>query len=98
MAGHKLSTHSAAEAEALEAAKWYRERSEVAALRFARELESRIREIVDSPNRWPLFEAGARRAILHRFPYSVIYRVRGDVVEIVAIMHQRRRPGYWVGR
>jgi len=45
-----------------------------------------------------MFEAGARRALLNDFPYSVIYRIKGDVVEIVAIMHQRRKPGYWADR
>ena len=98
MAGYRLSTHIAAEVEALEAAEWYRARSEVAAFRFGRTLDSKIEEIVEHPDRWPLFEAGTRRAVLSRFPYSVIYRVRGDVVEIVAIMHQRRQPGYWADK
>ena len=98
MAAFKLSTHIAAEAETLEAAEWYRERSEVAAFRFGRALDSKIEEIVEHPDRWPLFEAGTRRAVLSSFPYSVVYRVRGEVVEIVAIMHQRRQPGYWADR
>jgi hypothetical protein len=39
---------------------------------------------------------GARRYILHRFPYGIIYRLLGDdVLEILAIAHHKRRPGYW---
>jgi toxin ParE1/3/4 len=98
VAGYKLSTHIAAQGEALDAAKWYVERSELAAVRFVRELNSKISGILSEPERWPMFEAGARRALLNDFPYSVIYRIKGDVVEIVAIMHQRRKPGYWADR
>jgi hypothetical protein len=28
----------------------------------------------------------------------VYYRVSGDVVEIIAVAHQSRRPGYWQSR
>jgi len=32
-----------------------------------------------------------------RFPYSVIYReISPTVCKIVAIVHKRRRPGYWM--
>jgi hypothetical protein len=33
-----------------------------------------------------------------RFPYGVIYRLSGDTVEIVAVMHLSRKPGYWKHR
>lgn len=32
---------------------------------------------------------------LHRFPYVVYYECLPDRVRIVAIAHERRRPGYW---
>lgn len=35
---------------------------------------------------------------LHKFPYSLIYRLQGDVARIIAVAHHSRRPGYWVGR
>jgi hypothetical protein len=28
----------------------------------------------------------------------LVYRMRGDEVEIVAVAHGRRRPGYWRSR
>ena len=37
----------------------------------------------------------ARRLPIRRFPYFVVYRDRGELIEIVAIAHQSRRPGYW---
>jgi plasmid stabilization system protein ParE len=39
-----------------------------------------------------------RRVRLRRFPYAVIYAPREDAVFVVAVAHDRRRPGYWSGR
>jgi plasmid stabilization system protein ParE len=36
-----------------------------------------------------------RSVPLRRFPFTLFYRVRGTVVQIVAVAHKRKRPGYW---
>ena len=33
-----------------------------------------------------------------RFPYRIVYYLRESDVRIVAVAHQRRRPGFWKGR
>ena len=38
---------------------------------------------------------GVRRVLVRRFPYAVVYRVRGEEVRILAFAHAKRRPGYW---
>jgi plasmid stabilization system protein ParE len=39
---------------------------------------------------------GIHRSIpLRRFPFMLFYRIRGTVVQIVAVAHKRKRPGYW---
>jgi toxin ParE1/3/4 len=40
----------------------------------------------------------ARKLRLGKFPYSLVYRVHGEVITVIAVAHQSRRPGYWVGR
>jgi hypothetical protein len=35
---------------------------------------------------------------LRRFPYAVLYSVRGETVRILAVMNLKRRPTYWIGR
>jgi toxin ParE1/3/4 len=40
----------------------------------------------------------ARRVPVRRFPYYVVYRERDARLEVVAIAHQSRRPGYWRSR
>lgn len=39
-----------------------------------------------------------RRAVLRRFPYSIIYEIKTDEVVVLAVAHGRRRFGYWKGR
>jgi len=39
-----------------------------------------------------------RRAVLVRFPFSVIYSAESNKLWVIAVAHQRRRPGYWHGR
>jgi plasmid stabilization system protein ParE len=39
-----------------------------------------------------------RRALMARFPYQVVYRIRPAEIVIVAVAHLKRRPGYWQNR
>ena len=41
---------------------------------------------------------GTRILPVRRFPVSLVYRVQGDMVRVIAVAAQRRRPGYWHGR
>jgi plasmid stabilization system protein ParE len=39
-----------------------------------------------------------RRALVARFPYQVVYRLRPAEIVVVAVAHLKRRPGYWKSR
>jgi hypothetical protein len=41
---------------------------------------------------------GMRRVMLHRFPYFVVFRELPHKIQIIAVAHAKRRPGYWRGR
>jgi plasmid stabilization system protein ParE len=77
---------------------WYAERNPSAADAFLAALDQAIREIAESPERSPLHLHGTRKSLLRRFPYSVIYRVTATAIQIIAVAHGRRRPGYWKAR
>jgi plasmid stabilization system protein ParE len=81
--------------EADEARRWYRDRSEAAETAFLRELDHALELIGHAPHRWPSYMAGAQRYVFRTYPYSIVYFVEGDIVNVVAIAHERRRPGYW---
>lgn len=73
----------------------YRLRSPEIAESFMTELDRGIELILERPGHWAPYVAGTRRFLLRRFPYAVIFRNVGEAVQIVAIAHARRRPGYW---
>ncbi len=59
-------------------------------------MEECIDAIADAPERHPEIEPGIRRRLVsHRFPYAVLYRIVPDEVQVFAVMHLHRRPGYW---
>jgi toxin ParE1/3/4 len=90
--------HPEARVEALEAEAWYAERDPSVAVTFTVELERTVDAIADAPLAWPPHGDGTRRRLLKKFPYSVVYRILADRLQVIAVAHQRRRPGYWRGR
>jgi toxin ParE1/3/4 len=84
--------------EAEAAIAWYEQRSGKAAEMLLEELDQAIERIGEHPEQFPLHEFGTRRIMLRRFPYLVIFLEAGGVMEIIAVAHGRRRPGYWRDR
>jgi hypothetical protein len=57
-----------------------------------------LARIADNPLMYAAESKAIRVCPLHRFPYSVFYEDQTDQIWIVAVGHQRRRPGYWARR
>src|SRR5258705_3665609 len=95
---NNIEFHPEAQTELEKASNWYRERTDLPARAFTKEVVKELKRIAESPESWPQTRANERRFLFRRFPYSIIYRVREDEVFITAIAHQRRRPGYWERR
>ena len=41
---------------------------------------------------------GAKRLLLHRFPFDVVIVEENGELVVVAVAHHSRRPGYWIVR
>ncbi len=68
---------------------------------YVTEVERAIDEVAASPETWPrcVEDARARRFVLSRFPFAIVYLVSSDGgIIIVAVVHTKRRPGYWMER
>ena len=63
--------------------------------RFHDEIERLIRDVRRQPDRFFRFSPPAQRTLARKFPYSVVYLAQPYRVWIVAVMHAKRRPGYW---
>lgn len=95
MAHREIELHPEAVAEARDAREWYAERSSLAADAFMAELDVAIDRIWDSPERWAIYLHGTRRYLMKRFPYLIVYRALDDKLQVIAVAHGKRKPGYW---
>jgi plasmid stabilization system protein ParE len=93
-----VSFHPRARDEVEEAQAWYEERSLLAAAGFLHEMSVAIRRIAKAPNRYPVSLHNTHRILLERFPFGIHYRVNENDIVVVAVAHQKRRPGYWAER
>jgi plasmid stabilization system protein ParE len=98
MTRRRLEFHPAAVEDALAARDWYADRSSAARGAFLGELGRAFDVIETEPEMFPPYVHGTRRYVLRRFPYSVVYRLHADVLQVVAVAHAKRRPGYWKDR
>jgi toxin ParE1/3/4 len=70
---------------------------------FVRELSTALETRAASASErqsvaWRRIDPGRRIYVLTRFPYLVIARIKQTALRIVAVAHQRRKPGYWLER
>ena len=90
-----LDVHPEALAEAQAAYLWYSDRSRDAGDSFMAELDRALDQVVEHPGTWPRHHHSTQRYLLRRFPFSLIYRLKAQEVQVIAIAHAKRRPGYW---
>lgn len=93
-----IEIHPDATVEASEARIWYAMRSNDAGVSFADEVDRAVERIARSPGAFPVYLHGTRSLRPEKFPYLVIYRQLDFAIQVVAIAHGRRRPGYWRDR
>lgn len=91
--------HQEAFEEGVEAARWYEAQSEGLELRFFRHWKEAEQRMAAFPDRNRVFHDGMRRCRFEVFPHFLVYRLRpGGTIEVLAVMHPSRRPGYWIDR
>ena len=91
--------HTEAEAELRAAVAYYEEQRRGLDREFQAEVEAAIASIRQAPAAFPQHdEQGTRKQLLRRFPYTIFYLELEESIWVAAVAHQRRRPGYWIGR
>lgn len=99
----KLRIHRLAEDELADAAVWYEGRRSglgISLLDLVDEAIGRIPSGVlpGSPVPGVASVSDARRILLRRFPYSIVFYERENEIVIIAFAHSSRAPGYWLSR
>lgn len=81
-----------------DAAAWYEEQSRGLGQEFLDEIRRALQRVVEHPELYPSMHSSTHRALIHRFPFGVFYRVEQDAIVVVAVMHGSRDPRRWKQR
>lgn len=90
--------HELAGKELLDARDYYDDLVYRLGEKFVIEVERCLNIIKTNPLAYPVLKQNVRKAVVIKFPFSILYRVEKDNIYILAVMHQKRNPKYWVER
>jgi toxin ParE1/3/4 len=84
--------------ELTKAAKRYESRQTGLAARFLDEIEAVSLSVARAPKSFPRLlglpiDLEIRRALLHRFPYALVFYEMAGEIRVLAVAHSSRRPG-----
>jgi len=88
----------AAERDMREARAWYEKEAPQVAPWLREEIRATVHRIAERPRLYPVVHLNVRRAVVHRFPYAVFYRIEDEAILVIAIVHSARDPRVWQGR
>src|SRR5262245_27620281 len=91
----RLIHHPDAEAELIEAARFYERRVPGLGAQFLEAVDAGVGVIQQAPQCWRVLDADVRRFLMPRFPYAIYSRVLPDELRILAFKHHSRHPDYW---
>jgi hypothetical protein len=93
-----LRLHPEAEREIGEAFAYYESQRPGLGQDFIAAVERGYDLIERLPYGWPVVAGEARWHLTRKFPYGIVYIVRGSDIVIIAVSHLRRRRFYWLSR
>jgi len=81
-----------------EAALFYEAASRQLGSDFLDDVQRTVDRLRKFPQAGEAISSDLRRTSLHRFPFSLVYTIEDNVIVVIAVAHQGRRPGYWQSR
>lgn len=78
-----------------EAQEWYELQSLGLGEEFIAAMELQLKRLEQAPLLYAEVIPNVRRALLPRFPYGLFYAVRGNLINVLAVLHDARNPRQW---
>jgi plasmid stabilization system protein ParE len=91
----RLKFSSRALREIGEAQEWYELQSPGLGEEFIAAMELQLKRLEQAPLLYAEVIPSVRRALLPRFPYGLFFAVRGELVHVLAVLHDARNPRRW---
>ncbi len=90
--------HAGARQDFLTAVEYFSTISGAVSNSFINEFERCIRIIETQPTAWTPIDFNCRRCLFQSFKYSIIFKIDGQDIIVLAVMHNSRNPYYWTER
>jgi len=87
-----------AKLELREAFTWYEQQEKGLGHEFLISTNAAKSSLERNPEMYPKVFKDIRRAPVQRFPFSIYYVVRSELLYILAVFHARRNPDQWKKR
>ena len=94
----RLTFRPEARLDILEARAWYEDRATGLGNEFARSIDAAAAGILRFPHAFPQVLGDVRKAVLRRFPYSLLFLIDGEDIVVLGCFHQRQDPRSWTER
>jgi toxin ParE1/3/4 len=95
----KYSLHPEAEQDLRDAAGYYKNRAGTTLSQaLFNDFEHSIKLLTQHPLLGVVWLNGRRRFVMKHFPYAIIYTIADEEIQVLAVAHHSRRPGYWQKR
>lgn len=92
---YRLKFSSRALRETGEAQEWYELQNPGLGSEFITAMELQLKRLEQAPQLYAEVIPNVRRTLLPRFPFSLFYAVQGELVHVLAVLHETRNPNRW---
>ena len=91
---HKIVITPFAYNDEYEAYEWYEKQRIGLGEELLKKLEIAYQKISNNPEQYGFIDERKelRDFLIHRFPYLIVYRIKNDVIEIIAVYHAKKHP------
>jgi plasmid stabilization system protein ParE len=85
--------------ELIDAQDWYENEAPGLGRRFRAAVDAVVQRMSATPRQFPVIHKNVRRALLRRFPYSLMFVIEADEkLTVIACFHGSRDPAHWQKR
>jgi len=91
---HKIVITPFANNDEYEAYEWYEKQRIGLGEELLKELQTAYPKIANNPEHYSFIDERKelRDFLIHRFPYLIVYRIKVDAIEIIAVHHAKKYP------
>ena len=95
---YQLVVRRPAKADVRSAARRYEVQRPGLGREFVAEVDAALGRVAENPLQYQGLHRETRRAIVHRFPYGVFYRIEASTIVVFSVSHLHRDPASWKAR